>query len=74
MLRTVLAAVVFSLLCLQRTTAAGSGRAGNLAAAVLFGLPLYRRCLRIFDFHPMRRTPRAIGRAKPLLRMIFLAA
>jgi hypothetical protein len=37
-----------------RTTAAESGRAGNLAAAVLFGLPLYRRCLRIFDFHPMR--------------------
>jgi hypothetical protein len=37
----------------------------NPTSPILFRLALYCRCLRVFDLHPMRRTPRTIGRAKP---------
>src|SRR5215470_12204978 len=31
-----------------------------LVAPTLFGLALYCRCFRVFDFHPMRRTARPV--------------
>ena len=33
-----------------------------LVAPILFGLALHCRCFRVFDFHPMRRTARPVGR------------
>jgi hypothetical protein len=44
-------------------TVPGSSRS---TAPTLFGFSLHCRRVRIFDLHPMRRAPRAVGRAKPL--------
>src|SRR5262249_54146373 len=39
---------------------------GSSLAPILFGLSPDRRCLRIFDLHPVRRPAGAIQRAEPL--------
>jgi hypothetical protein len=40
-------------------------RPASLGAPIFLGLALHRRRGRILDLEPMRRSPRAVGRAQP---------